>query len=326
LVAERGPLSSQRFTHLEEVNMIIARRKSWSQWTPRRRRNLIKGLLFISPWLIGLLLFTVYPIFASLYYSFTEYDVVRPPIPVGFKNYINIAKDDVFWKSLYNTIFFVIFGIPGQLSIAFALAVLLNQKIRFRSLFRAIFYIPVLVPVVASAFVWRWLFDVRIGLLNFILGFVGIRPIPWIADPAWAKPSLLLVHFWVCGGAMIIFLAALQDVPKSLYDAAKIDGANNWNQFWYVTLPLCTPAILFNSIMGVIETFQIFSIVWILTKGGPNYATEFYVVYLYRNAFSYFKMGYASALAWILSLIILGCVFLLYRTSARWVFYGGEQY
>jgi multiple sugar transport system permease protein len=306
--------------------MITPQIKFLSHWTPHRRSNLIKGLLFVSPWLIGLLLFTVYPIIASFFYSFTDYDIVRPPIPTGISNYIELSKDDVFWKSLNNTLFFVIFGIPGQLTIAFALALLLNQKIRFRSFFRAIFYIPVLVPVVASAYVWSWLFNVRVGLFNYLIGLVGISPIPWIADPAWAKPSLLLIHFWVCGGAMIIFLVALQDVPRSLYDAAKIDGANAWKQFWYVTMPLCTPAILFNFIMGVIDTFQIFSVVWILTKGGPNNATEFYMVYLYRNAFSYFKMGYASALAWILSLIILGCVLLLYRSSARWVFYGGEQY
>ena len=212
--------------------MIIARKKSSVPWTPQRKKNLIKGLLFISPWLISLFVFTLYPIFSSLFYSFTEYDIVRPPIFVGLKNYINLLDDDIFWKSLYNTVYFTFFGVPGQLIIAFALALLLNQKIRGRSLFRALFYIPVLVPVVASAFVWRWLFNVRVGLLNYLLGLVGVNPIPWIADPAWAKPSMLLVHFWVCGGAMIIFLAALQDVPRSLYDAAKIDGANGWNQFW----------------------------------------------------------------------------------------------
>ena len=306
--------------------MTTVIQKKRISWTPRRRKNLVKGLLFISPWLIGLLVFTIYPIGASLYYSFTQYDVVRPPIFIGIENYVDMLHDDVFVKSLYNTLYFAFLGIPGQLAIAFALAVLLNQKMKLRSLFRALFYIPVLVPVVASAFIWHWLFNVRVGLLNYLLGLVGLGPYPWIADPTWAKPSLLMVHFWVCGGAVVIFLAALQDVPTSLYDAAKIDGANSWSQFWFVTLPLCTPAILFNSIMGVIETFQIFSIVWILTRGGPNNSTEFYVVYLYRNAFAYFKMGYASALAWILSLIILGCVFLLYRTSARWVFYGGEQY
>jgi len=306
--------------------MAATVQKKWTGWSPARRKNLVKGLLFISPWLIGLLVFTIYPIGASLYYSFTQYDVVRAPIFTGIENYVDILHDDIFAKSLYNTIYFVLLGIPGQLAIAFGLAVLLNQKMRFRSLFRALFYIPVLVPVVASAYIWNWLFNVRVGLFNYLLGLIGLGPFPWVADPVWAKPSLLLVHFWVCGGAMVIFLAALQDVPSSLYDASKIDGANAWNRFWYVTLPLCTPAILFNAIMGVIETFQIFSLVWILTRGGPNSATEFYVVYLYRNAFAYFKMGYASALAWILSLIILGCVVLLYRTSARWVFYGGEQY
>jgi multiple sugar transport system permease protein len=300
------------------------RRKSRAPWTRKRRRNLLKGLLFVSPWLAGLLLFTVYPIAASFYYSFTQYDVVRPPIPIGFENYARIAVDDVFWKSLYNTLYFVVIGVPGQIAIAFALATLLNQRMRFRSLFRALFYIPVFVPVVAAAYIWNWLFNVRVGLLNYLLHLVTLPPAPWIADPAWAKPSLLLVHFWACGGMMVIFLAALQEVPASLYDAARIDGAGRWGRFRFVTVPLCTPAILFNGIIGIIETFQIFSLVWILTKGGPNNATEFYVVYL--NAFAYFKMGYASALAWILSLIILACVFLIYRTSARWVFYGGEQY
>ena len=306
--------------------MVKTQSRYLSGWTRRRRRNLLKGLLFVSPWLFGLLAFTVYPISASLYYSFTAYDVVRPPTFTGLENYADIATDDVFWKSLYNTVYFVFFGVPGQLVIAFGLANLLNRPMRFRSLFRATFYVPVIVPVVASAYVWHWLFNVRVGLLNYLLHSIGLPPAPWLADPAWAKPSLLLVHFWASGGAMVIFLAALQDVPKSLYDAAKIDGANQWNRFWHITIPLCTPAILFNMIMGVIETFQIFSLVWILTRGGPNNATEFYVVYLYRNAFGYFKMGYASALAWILALIILGCVVLIYRTSARWVFYGGEAY
>jgi multiple sugar transport system permease protein len=286
------------------------------------------GLLFVSPWLVGLLTFTVYPILSSLYYSFTQYDVVRSPLWVGLENYANIAHDDLFWKALYNTIYFTVLAVPGQLIVAFGLASLLNRSIRYRSLFRALFYIPVVVPVVASAYVWRWLFNVRVGLLNHILGMVGLPPSPWIADPVWAKPSLLLVHFWASGVAMVIFLAALQDVPVVLYEAAQIDGASGWQRFWRITIPLCTPAILFNLLMGVIETFQVFSLVWILTngKGGPNRSLEFYVVYLYRNAFAFFKMGYASALAWILAVIILMCAILIYRTSARWVFYGGEQY
>lgn len=295
-----------------------------SRWTPSRRKRLTKGLVFISPWLISLLVFTVYPIAASLYYSFTQYDIVRPPIWIGLSNYIAMASDDIFLKSLKNTTWFVVFGVSGQLLIAFALALFLNMNLKFRSLFRAIFYLPVIIPVVATGYVWRWILNVRVGLLNYLLGLLGVNPVPWLADPEWARRSLLLIHYWLCGTAMVIFLAALQDVPQSLYEAARIDGANRWNQFWHVTLPLCTPAILFNAIMGVIGTFQIFSVVWILTKGGPNFATEFYGVYLYRNAFAYFKMGYASALAWLLALIILACVVLIYRTSARWVFYGGE--
>jgi multiple sugar transport system permease protein len=308
--------------------MAVALSRPTARWSRRRRANLAKGLLFISPWLVGVLTFTVYPILSSLYYSFTQYDVVRPPLWVGFENFVGVFNDDLFWKTLHNTVWFVLFGVPGQIIVAFALASLLNQSIRLRSLFRALFYVPVVVPAVASAYVWRWLFNVRVGLLNYLLSLVGLPPAPWIADPTWAKPSLLLVHFWASGVTMVVFLAALQDVPTTLYEAARMDGASGWHRFWRITLPLCTPAILFNLLMGVIETFQIFSLIWVITNGdgGPNNSLEFYGVYLYRNAFRYFKMGYASALAWILALIILVCCLLIYRTSARWVFYGGEQY
>jgi multiple sugar transport system permease protein len=299
--------------------------RSRSGWTPRRRTNLIKGLLFISPWVFGVLVFTVYPIAASLYYSFTDYDVFLPPRPNGLENYVEaFSLDDLFGRTLYNTVWFVVLGVPSQLVIAFVLANLLNTTIRFRSVFRTIFYLPTIVPAVASAFLWKWLFNVRVGLFNHIIVGLGFQRAPWLSDPVWAKPSLLLIHWWACGAAMVIFLAALQDVPGSLYDAAKVDGAGTWRRFWHITIPLCTPAILFNLIMGVIATFQAFDFVWILTEGGPNYATEFYGLYLYRNAFRYFRMGYASAMAWILFLIIVACTVALFRSSARWVFYGRD--
>ncbi len=291
----------------------------------QERQNIIKGMLFIAPWLIGFLLFTVYPILASAYYSLTRYDIVRPAKFIGMANYNEILfTDNVFKIVLGNTLYMVILGVPISLAVAFVLAVLLNVKMRFRSLFRTIFFIPSIVPVVASAMIWLWLYNPRYGLLNSFLASVGLQAIPWLSSTTLAKPSLIIVQAWAQGSAIVIFLAALQDVPRSLYDAATVDGANRYQQFWHVTVPMCTPAILFNLLMGLIATFQSFTLPWLLTSGGPNQATEFYGIYLYRNAFLFFKMGYASALAWLLFLIIVAFTVVIFRTTARWVYYGGE--
>lgn len=291
----------------------------------QERRNIIKGMLFIGPWLVGFLLFTVYPILASAYYSVTRYDIIRPPRYVGVANYSEILfTDEVFRIVLGNTLYTVILGVPISLAVAFVLAVLLNVEMRFRSFFRTIFFIPSIVPVVAAAMVWLWIYNPRYGLLNSFLASVGLQAIPWLSSPTLAKPSLIIVQAWSQGSAIVIFLAALQDVPRSLYDAATVDGANRWQRFWHVTIPMCTPAILFNLLMGLIATFQSFTLPWLLTSGGPNKATEFYGIYLYRNAFLFFRMGYASALAWLLFLIIVGFTVVIFRTSARWVYYGGE--
>lgn len=291
----------------------------------QERQNIIKGMLFIAPWLIGFLLFTVYPILASAYYSLTRYDIVRPAKFIGMANYNEILfTDNVFKIVLGNTLYMVILGVPISLAVAFVLAVLLNVKMRFRSLFRTIFFIPSIVPVVASAMIWLWLYNPRYGLLNSFLASIGLQAIPWLSSTTLAKPSLIIVQAWAQGSAIVIFLAALQDVPRSLYDAATVDGANRYQQFWHVTVPMCTPAILFNLLMGLIATFQSFTLPWLLTSGGPNQATEFYGIYLYRNAFLFFKMGYASALAWLLFLIIVAFTVVIFRTTARWVYYGGE--
>lgn len=296
------------------------------QWTVRERRDFARGLIFILPWLIGFVLFLAYPIAASFYYSFTDYDVLsRSARLVGLDNYRRLLfGDEYIGKVLYNTIYYVIFGVPAGLVTAFLLAVLLNTDLRMRSLFRTLFYVPAVVPAVATTMVWLWIFNVQYGVINAFLASLGLRAIPFLSSQELVKPSLILIHCWASGATMVIFLAALQDVPRSLYDAATVDGANAWHRFWHVTIPMCTPAILFSLLTGMIGAFQYFTFAWILTNGGPNRASEFYAMHLYRQAFVYLRMGYASAMAWALFLIVVVVTIILYRSSARWVYYGGE--
>jgi len=294
------------------------------EWMSQENRQILKGLLFISPWLIGFLGLTAYPILASLYYSFTYYDVLRPPLWVGLENYWEMFQDETWGKSLWNTIYFVVAGVPALNVVAFLVANLLNTKLKLRPLFRTIFYIPSIVPTVASAMVWLWLLNAQYGVINSLLSDMGLPMIHFLSSETLAKPTLIAINCWASGGATLIYLAALQDVPASLHDAAKVDGATGWHRFWHVTLPMCTPAILFNLLTGMIGAFQYFTFAWILTQGGPNNATEFYALHLYRNAFRYLKMGYGSAMAWFQFLIIVALTAILFRTSARWVYYGGE--
>lgn len=298
--------------------------KQW--WQRTQVRNNLKGLAFISPWLVGFTVFTLYPIIASGYYSLTRYDVLRPPRFIGAENYVELfAKDEIFWIVVGNTLFLVFIGVPAGLLTAFLLATLLNRNMRGRPIFRTIFFIPALVPAVASAEVWRWVYNTNFGVINSLLKSMGFAVIPFLSSMTLAKPSLILIHMWAQGTAIVIFLAALQDVPRSLYDAALVDGANAFQRFWHVTIPMTTPAILFVSLTGMIGMFQYFTQGWLLTEGGPNQATEFYSLYLYRNAFQFFKMGYASALAWILFIVILIFTLLVFRSSGRWVYYAGES-
>jgi multiple sugar transport system permease protein len=287
---------------------------------------LLLGLLFISPWLIGFLAFTVYPLVSSFYYSFTRYDLLKPPVFLGSRNFVDIFTEDPhFGQVMYNTIYYVGLSAPLGVVAAFLMASLLNTKIAGRSVFRAIFFFPAIVPAVVTAMVWAFLLNVQYGAINATLQGLGLSTIPFISSPDLAKPSLILIHMWAQGNAIVIFLASLQDVPRSLYEAATVDGANAWHKFWHITVPMCTPVILFNLIMGFIGGFQNFTLPWLLTEGGPNQATEFYSVFLYRNAFSYFRMGKASALAWILFVIIVTFTIALFRSSARWVYYGGAE-
>jgi len=291
-----------------------------------RQHSLLLGLLFISPWLIGFLLFTIYPLVSSLYYGFTRYDLLNPPVLLGLGNYIDIfTQDPHFGKVVYNTLYYVGLSAPLGVVAAFLMASLLNTEIAGRSVFRAIFFFPAIVPAIVTAMVWAFLLNVQYGAINSTLAGLGLSTIPFLSSPELAKPSLILIHMWAQGNAIVIFLASLQDVPRSLYEAATVDGANAWHKFWNITVPMCTPVILFNLIMGFIGGFQNFVLPWLLTSGGPNQATEFYSVYLYRNAFSYFRMGKASALAWILFVIIVTFTIVLFKSSARWVYYGGGE-
>ncbi|MCC6728110.1 MAG: sugar ABC transporter permease [Chthonomonadales bacterium] len=297
---------------------------------PRSRESataLRTGLLFASPWLVGFAIFILYPIAASLYYSFCAYDAIQPPRWVGLENYRRmLTEDDLFWKSLWNTLYMVLFGLPVGLVAALAVALLLNQKVRGMAFYRTLYYLPSITPIVATSILWLWLLNPEMGLVNIVLGKLGIAHGPaWLTDPAWAKPALILMGLWGAGGGMVIYLAALQDVPQSLYEAASLDGASSMQQFRHVTMPMLSPVILFNLIMGLIGSFQYFTQAYVMTSGGPEDSTTFYALHLFNRAFFDFKMGYASAMAWVLFLIALACALVVFRSSARWVYYEGES-
>jgi multiple sugar transport system permease protein len=287
-------------------------------------RSLLTGLLFVSPWLIGFLIWTLYPLVSSIFYSFTRYDLVRPPIWIGTDNFKEIFTDDPrFWTVVYNTFFYVGISVPLGVVVAFLMASLLNTKLVLRSTFRAIFYIPSIVPAVCSAMVWLFIFNNQYGVINNILRAMEQPIIPFLSSVEWAKPSLILISLWAQGTAVVIFLAALQDVPRSLYEAATVDGANALHRFWHVTIPMCSPIILYNLVMSFIGAFQTFLMPYLLTNGGPMASTEFYAMNLYRQAFEFFRMGKACALAWIMAIVVALMTAALFRTSGRWVFYGG---
>jgi len=290
----------------------------------KQLRRLAKGLAFCSPWIAGFVAFGIVPIVLSFYYSFTSYSVLQSPRWVGLQNYSQLVTEDrLFWLSLGNTLYYVVYSnlIGGLL--ALTLAMLLNMKVRGLAIYRTIYYVPVIVPVVASSIIWLQLFNPQYGVLTFILKSVGIPPIPWLTDPAWSKPSLILMSLWSIGNAVIIFLAGLQDVPQEMLEAAELDGASSLEKIRFITIPMISPVIFFNLVIGLIGGFQVFSQAYIMTRGGPADSTLFYVLYLYNNAFQFLKMGYASGMAWILFILILGTSLLVFRSSSRWVYYAG---
>jgi multiple sugar transport system permease protein len=278
------------------------------------RREFWTAMVFISPWVIGLIAFTLYPIGMSFYYSLTEYKVISDPRFVGIANYVNLFKDKVFLKALGNTAYIVIMGVPITLLAAFSAAVLLNAKeLRRFMFFRIVFFLPTLIPLVINCILWIWLLNSENGLINSLLGLFGIKGPAWLGSPSWAKPALILMMVWGCGGTIIIFLAGMQDVSEALYESASLEGASFLQKTLHITVPMLAPVILYNAVTLVIAVFQWFAEPFIMTEGGPNNATMFYSLYLYQNAFQFFKMGYASAMAWVLLLMALGIIFCLFR-------------
>jgi multiple sugar transport system permease protein len=295
--------------------------------TAGERKRAWTGLAFVSPWLLGFAAFTLYPVCASIYFSFCDYDVLSRPVWVGLLNYQEMASDSVFWLSVRNTLVFNLIALPLGLVASLALALLLNQPVRMKGMFRAIYYVPSLVPAVAGGVVWLWILNGRIGLLNEALMALGVsHPPQWLADPAWTKPSLALVAAWGCGNTVVIYLAALQGVPRSLLEAAMIDGASAWRRLVHVTIPAISPVIYFNLMIGIIGGLQIFTSAFVMMKspGGPERSVLFYAIYIYQNAFEYRHMGYASAMAWILCLLILACTWFAARLSRSLVHYQAD--
>jgi len=294
--------------------------------TRAERKALITGVLFTSPWIIGFLAFRVYPFFASLYYSFTFYPILGSANWVGLDNYRGLFDDTRFMSSLYNTSYYALGAVPLATFVGILLAMLLNAKVRNLSFFRTIYFLPSITPVVASAIVWLWMFDPINGVINALLGYVGIRGPGWMGSPEWSKPALILMSMWGVGGAVVIYLAALQDVPRELLEASELDGANTPQKIRHITLPMISPVILFNVITGLIGAFQYFTEAFVMTggTGSPADSTLMMSIYLYQTAFQYFKIGYASAQAWVLFLIVIAFTTVLFRVSGRLVYYGGK--
>ncbi len=303
---------------------------------PRRRFNrtrlinLRNGLLFVSPMFIGVIAFTIYPLAASLYYSLTDYSALQSPLFIGLDNYKELAGDSEFITSIGNTLYMVLLALPLGLILNFALALLLNMRLKGLAFFRTVFYLPTIVPAVATGILWLWILNPQYGLANTLLHVVGINGPGWLADPSWSKPSFILIGLWTGGNAILIYLAGLQDVPAELYEAAELDGAGAVARTRHVTLPMVTPVIFFNLVTGLIAYFQYFTQAYVITVqgdggvGGPADSTMFFALYLYQNAFTYFKMGYASAQAWVLFVITLICTGVVFGTSGRWVYYRGR--
>jgi len=298
-------------------------RQAKKKLSRRERTEERAFFMFISPFLLGLLIFGVFPIAFSGVLCFMRWDFIRPSKLVGLENFRKMFQDELFWQSLKVTGLYTVFSVPLGLISGFLVALLLNQKIRGMRILRTIYYLPVVVGGVPASILWVYLFNPEFGLLNTLLRSVGINGPLWLASATWVIPSLVLMSLWSVGGSMVIYLAGLQGIPVSLYEAAEIDGASVWRKFVHITVPLMTPIIFFNLMMGIIGSFQVFTQAFIMTNGGPANASLFYGLYLYRTAFLFFKMGYGSALAWILFFIILSCALVILRSARYWVYYAG---
>jgi len=281
----------------------------------------VAGYLFASPFIVGFLAFMAFPMVYSIVLAFQKWDLLTPPRFVGLENIVKILGDERVNLSLYNSAYYTVFAVPIQLVISFSLAMALTQRVRFRDLYRAGFYMPIIVPVVASSVVWQRVFHPEFGIMNVALGWFGIPAQNWLYDPALTKPAFIFMSFWMIGRQMVIFIAGLGNIPQSLLEAASIDGAGPFSRLRHVTLPLMTPLIFYNMVIAIINSFQTFVPAMIMTEGGPENATLFVVLNIYRHAFEYFHMGYASAMAWELFVIVVGFTIAQFYLSRRWVYY-----
>jgi multiple sugar transport system permease protein len=312
---------------------VKPRKVSFLAWlvgakTPLKTQRALWGYALLLPWLLGLIIFVVGPIIVSLYFSFTDFEGMGKPAWTGLANYQKaFFGDDLFWPSLARTFEYSLAVVPVGLLGSLVLAVLLNRGIRGTNVFRTVFFMPSLTPAVALALLWTWLFHPTVGPINLALGWAGFQGPGWLTDRSWALPSVIVISLWATmgGNAMLIFLAGLQGVPESLMDAAEIDGAGRWGKFWNITLPMISPTLFFNLILGVIGALKVFTLAFVATKGGPSYATWFIALHIYQQAFSYFRMGYGSALAWIFVVVLLIFTYIQIGLSRRWVFYAGGK-
>lgn len=289
----------------------------------RASKETVAGLAFASPWIIGFCVFLAYPLLQALYLSLTDYNTLNPPVWVGFDNYIDLFKDELFHKSLVNTFTFAAFSLPLSMVFGISLALLLNNQVKGLSLYRAIFYVPSLVPMISLAMLWLWLFNGDYGIINIALKSIGISNPPlWLSDANWSKPALVVMSLWGVGNAMVIYLAGLQNVPVSLYESAELDGAGPFRKVWSVTLPLLSPVIQFNLIMGIIGSLQVFALPYVMFPGGaPDRATYFFAMYLWDSAFINQRMGYASAMGWVMFLMIFALTMVSIKLSDKGVHY-----
>lgn len=314
----------QKQPNLMPAQAISASERHMRPRLSLRWRETLWFHVLVAPWLLGFLIFTLFPTVASLYLSFTNYNAIRTPNWTGLANFQSLFGDRVFWQSLKVTLVYAVVAVPLQLATALLLAMLLNQRIPAMAFFRTMYYLPSVMPTVVVSLLWVWLLNPSFGLVNYILYITtGIRGPNWLGSETWVMPAVILSSLWGIGNGIVIFLAGLQSVPKELHEAAEIDGASMARRFFSVTLPLITPVLFYNLLIGMIGAFQTFTRIYVLTGGGPNYASYFYNLYLYENAFSYFKLGLASAQAWILFTIILLLTLVMLRTSGRWVYYAG---
>jgi multiple sugar transport system permease protein len=320
---DRKDLSFLSFREKEGKFLLLSKKRS----SGLRATEQKWGIILVLPAMIGFLVFTLGPMIASLFFSLTNWEIGGEYEFVGFENYRHMfVEDELFRKSLFATLYYSFGSVPLVILVAFLVALLLNQKVRGLPIFRTIYYLPVIVPSIASTMLWLWLFNPDFGLFNSMLKIAGLPELQWIYDEQTAIPSLILMSTWGIGNAAVIFLAGLQGVPSHLYEAVDIDGGNALHKLLYVTIPSMTPTIFFNLIMSLIGTLQVFNEAYIMTQGGPNNATLFYVFYLFRTAFQETQMGYACALAWILFLIIMVLTLIVFKTSKSWVYYeGGDR-